>query len=151
MADDELTPPSEDTQDDQPDKDWQAEATKWKALARKHEKAAKDNADAARRLAEIEKSGKTEQERLAEARRTADERAVIAEARDHFADVPLRPRQADAKRLGDLRVCAPGSHQAQHLLLPRRQPAGRVVLGLCSRSHAENVAAFKRAVPRLSE
>jgi hypothetical protein len=96
MADDELTPPSEDTQDDQPDKDWQAEATKWKALARKHEKAAKDNADAARRLAEIEKSGKTEQERLAEARRTADERAVtprreITSLTCHFAPARLMP------------------------------------------------------------
>lgn len=72
MPDDELTPPADDAPDDQPDKDWQAEASKWKALARKHEQAAKDNADAARRLAEIEESGKTEQEHLAEARCRAD-------------------------------------------------------------------------------
>ena len=57
MADDEPIPPADDALNDQPDKDWQAEASKWKALARKHEKAAKDNADAARRLAEIEESG----------------------------------------------------------------------------------------------
>lgn len=79
MADDELTPSTEEPDADQPEKDWEAEATKWKALARKHEKSAKDNADAARRLAEIEESGKTEQERLAEARRASDERASAAE------------------------------------------------------------------------
>ena len=60
MADDELSPPTKEPEADQPDRDWEAEATKWKALARKHEKAAKDNADAARRLAQIEESGKSE-------------------------------------------------------------------------------------------
>lgn|GEM_PF-5667970 len=50
------------------------------ALARKHEKSAKDNADAARRLAEIEESRKREQKRLTEARRASDERAEISEA-----------------------------------------------------------------------
>lgn len=57
-------------------------------IARKHEKATKDNADAARRFAEIEESGKTEQKRLAEAQRIADERATAAEreaARLRFA------------------------------------------------------------------
>lgn len=82
MADDELASPTDDAQDDQSDKDWQAETTKWKALARKHEMAAKDNADAAQRLAEIEGSGKTEQERLAEARRAADERATTADIQE---------------------------------------------------------------------
>ena len=77
---DEQTPHDEpsDDQHDQHDRDWQTEATKWKALARKHEKTAKDDADAARRLAEIEESDKSEQERLAEARRSADERAEQA-------------------------------------------------------------------------
>ncbi len=97
MADDELIPPADDASDDQPDKDWQAEATKWKALARKHEKAAKDNAEAARRLAEIEESGKTEQERLAEARRTADERAVTAERESARLRVALKKGLTEAQ------------------------------------------------------
>ena len=97
MADDDLTPPADDAPDDQPDKDWQAEASKWKALARKHEKAAKDNADAAKRLAEIEESGKTEQERLAEARRSADERAVTAERESARLRVALKKGLTEAQ------------------------------------------------------
>ena len=97
MADDELTPPADDASDDQPDKDWQAEATKWKALARKHEKAAKDNADAAKRLAEIEESGKTEQERLAEAHRTANERATAAERESARLRVALKKGLTEAQ------------------------------------------------------
>ena len=97
MADDELTPPADDASDDRPDRDWQAEATKWKALARKHEKAAKDNADAARRLAEIEESGKTEQERLAEARRAADERATTAEREAARLRVALKKGLTEAQ------------------------------------------------------
>lgn len=48
------------------DKDWAAEAAKWKALARKHEQTAKTNQTAAQRLAEIEDAQKTEQQRLAD-------------------------------------------------------------------------------------
>lgn len=51
-----------------------ADVAKWKALARKHETAAKANADAAKRLAEIEDAQKSEQER-------ANERAQAAEKR----------------------------------------------------------------------
>ncbi len=101
MADDELTPPIDESEADQPDRDWQAEATKWKALARKHEKAAKDNADAARRLAEIEQSDKSEQERLAEARQVAEERAQSAEREAARLRVALRKGLTDvqARRL----------------------------------------------------
>ena len=73
-----------------------------------------------------------------------------AEARDHFTDMPLRSREADAERPGYLHVRATGSYEPQYLPLPRRQPAGRVVFGLSSRSHAENVSAFTWAVPSLS-
>lgn len=45
-----------------------AEAEKWKALSRKHEQAAKTNADAARRLAAIEDRDKSETQRLTEER-----------------------------------------------------------------------------------
>lgn len=101
MADDELTPSTDESESDQPDRDWQAEATKWKALARKHEKAAKENADAARRLAEIEQSGKSEQERLAEGRQAAEERAATAEREAARLRVALRKGLTDvqARRL----------------------------------------------------
>jgi hypothetical protein len=59
MADDELPRPRTIPMSTSPIRDWEAEATKWKALARKHERAAKDYADGARRLAEIERSGKS--------------------------------------------------------------------------------------------
>ncbi|MBM4414908.1 MAG: hypothetical protein FJ035_01255 [Chloroflexi bacterium] len=101
MADDELVPQPDDAPDDQPDKDWQAEAAKWKALARKHEKAAKDNADAARRLADIEESGKSEQERFAEARRAAEDRAAAAERESARLRVALKKglTETQARRL----------------------------------------------------
>lgn len=51
------------------EKDWQAEAEKWKALARKHEGSAKANADAAKRLAEIEEANKTDLEKAVDAAR----------------------------------------------------------------------------------
>lgn len=50
------------------EKDWQAEADKWKAFARKHEDAAKANADKAKRFDEFEESQKTEQQKLADDR-----------------------------------------------------------------------------------
>ncbi|PKN81953.1 MAG: hypothetical protein CVU47_04835 [Chloroflexi bacterium HGW-Chloroflexi-9] len=101
MADEELTPSTDEPEADQPHRDWQAEATKWKALARKHEKAAKENVDAARRLAEIEESGKSEQERLAEARQSAEERAQSTEREAGCLRVALRKGLTDvqARRL----------------------------------------------------
>ncbi len=99
MADDELT--SDESEADQPVRDWEAEATKWKALARKHEKAAEENADAARRLADIEESGESEQERFAEARQAAEDRAHGAEREASRLRVALRKglNEAQAKRL----------------------------------------------------
>lgn len=52
-----------------------AEVEKWKALARKHEQRAKENADKARRLDEIEEASKTELEK-AQARAEAAEKAM---------------------------------------------------------------------------
>lgn len=57
--------------------DWEAETSKWKALARKHEQSAKANADAAKRLTAIEDAQKTEQQRLQE-RAQAAERELTA-------------------------------------------------------------------------
>jgi hypothetical protein len=67
-------------EEQKPEKDWQAEADKWKALARKHESTAKANADAARKYAEVEESQKTEAQRSAERIETAERRAAEAEA-----------------------------------------------------------------------
>jgi hypothetical protein len=44
-----------------------SEVEKWKALARKNEQRAKDNAEKAKRLDEIEEASKTEQQKLADA------------------------------------------------------------------------------------
>ena len=61
------------------EKDWVAEASKWKSLARQHEKTAKANAEAARKYAEFEDSQKTEQQRLADRLAEAEQRAAQAE------------------------------------------------------------------------
>ncbi len=53
----------------------------WKAKAREQEKRAKDNADAARRLAEIEDAQKTEAQKNAEALSKETDRANTAERR----------------------------------------------------------------------
>lgn len=65
-------------QEQQGEKDWQGEAEKWKALARKHEGTARANADAAKRLAEIEDANKTEQQKLAERAANAEQQAEQA-------------------------------------------------------------------------
>jgi hypothetical protein len=56
----------------------QEQIDKWKALARKHEGSAKTNADAARRLAELEESQKTEQQKLADRADKAEREAATA-------------------------------------------------------------------------
>jgi hypothetical protein len=71
------------------DKDWKAEADKWKALARKHETQAKTNADAARKVAELEDAGKTEIQRAADTAAQAEQRAATAEARLTRMEVAL--------------------------------------------------------------
>lgn len=62
-----------------PEVDYQAEAEKWKALAKKHETRAKANADKAKRLDDLEESSKSELEK-ATARAEAAEKA-LTEAR----------------------------------------------------------------------
>ena len=63
------------------------EIAKWKAMARKHEAAAKTNSDAAKRLAVIEEASKTKEERLA---------AQLQESTDRLASYELRDLRADA-------------------------------------------------------
>lgn len=72
-----------------------AEIEKWKTLARKNEARAKENAAAARRLAEIEDAAKTEQQRL-------EERAAAAERERDEARVELtRLRMAARYGIGE--------------------------------------------------
>lgn len=52
----------------------------WKARSREWEKRAKANADAAKRLAEIEESQKSEQQKLTDAKTAAEEEAAKAKA-----------------------------------------------------------------------
>lgn len=68
------------------EKDWQAEAEKWKSFARKHEEQSKANADKAKRFDEFEESQKTELQKAAE-------RAAAAEA--HAAEVEVRALRAE--------------------------------------------------------
>lgn len=87
--------PSEDTAD------FKAEAEKWKALARKHEERSKENADAAKRLAELEEQDKTEVQRLTDASQAAQDRADKAERELLRLRVASRKglTEAQAKRL----------------------------------------------------
>lgn len=89
---------------DDPDKggdDPAAELQKWKSLARKHEADAKKNAEAAKRLQELEDAKKSDLEKLTEAQKAAETRAAEAEQRalrlEVAAEKGLTPTQA--KRL----------------------------------------------------
>lgn len=106
-------PESEETQDQQgeeadakpdtggkADSILQAEISKWKSLARKHEQNAKANADAAKKYAEYEDSQKTELQRLVE-------RAEAAE------------RERDEERRGRARLMAAATHNLSADLLDR--------------------------------
>lgn len=81
------TPPSAPVGDTPADKDWQAEAEKWKTFARKHEDAAKANADKAKRFDEFEESTKSEQQKLAERLEAAEARATELEGAKLRAEV----------------------------------------------------------------
>jgi len=74
------------------------EVAKWKALARKHEQQAKANADAAKKLAQIEDANKSEAERAAQRLAEAEQRAKAAELKalrlQVAAEKGLTPRQA---------------------------------------------------------
>lgn len=64
----------------EPATDLAAEVEKWKALARKNEQRAKENADKAKRFDEFEESQKSELERLQERLAQAEKVAADAEA-----------------------------------------------------------------------
>ena len=72
-----------------PEKNQEPQETDWKAEARKWESRAKENSQAAARLAEIEDANKTEVQRATEAQEAAERRAADAEARALRRDVAL--------------------------------------------------------------
>ena len=71
--------PIEATPDTGSEPDLTEELAKWKAMARKHEGQAKSNADAAKRLAEIEEAQKTAEQKAADKAAEADAKAAKAE------------------------------------------------------------------------
>jgi hypothetical protein len=91
------TPPSKG----QADKDWQGEAEKWKALARKHEKAAADLKPLAEKARELEDAGKSDLERLTAELQSHQSRAQKAETDLIRLRVALRKglSEVQAKRL----------------------------------------------------
>lgn len=70
----------DDTSDSEAERDWRSEADKWKRLSRKHESVAKSNAEAAKKLRELEDQNKSESQRIQEAHDEAKSRADKAEA-----------------------------------------------------------------------
>jgi len=76
-----------DNQDSAGGTDWVKEARKWEALAKKNFAEAKQNADAAKKLTEIEEANKTESEKSAERIAIAESRAVELEFQVNRAGV----------------------------------------------------------------
>ena len=77
-----------DTGDQTPD--LTAEVDKWKALAKKHEARAKDNAKAAQELEEFRKQSMSETEKAIEQARTEGRREALTEAGAKIAAAELR-------------------------------------------------------------
>lgn len=98
-------PDEEPTEPTQPEPatgdDLAAEVEKWKKLARQNEAQAKANAEAAKRLAELEDRDKSEAQRLTEQQKAAEERAAKAERELLRLRVAARKglTEAQAKRL----------------------------------------------------
>lgn len=80
QAVDSEAPTTEQPDTGAPAADPAAEVEKWRALARKHEARAKENASAAARLAEIEEASKSDAQKAAEARAAAEQDAAEARA-----------------------------------------------------------------------
>lgn len=104
----EETDPPDDPDDDKSEdvKKLEDEVAKWKALARKHEGNAKTNADAAKRLKELEDADKSELQKAQDAAAEATRKAEAAELRavraEVAADKGLTAKQA-ARLVGTTR------------------------------------------------
>lgn len=91
MADETTTPqgeqPAEEPTTEAQETDWKAEARKWEARAKENHSKAKAHEDAARRLAEIEESQKTEAQKAQERLEAAEKRAAELELKATRAEV----------------------------------------------------------------
>lgn len=107
-----MPPEDKPTDDDKPDvpdddkptddePDWSVEGPKWKAMSRKHEAQAKSNADAAKRLKEIEDANKSETQKLADEKAASDKVAASAQGELLRLRVAMRKglTEVQAKRL----------------------------------------------------
>jgi hypothetical protein len=74
--------------------DWQAEADKWKALARKHEGQAKANATAAKELAQFRQSQMTETEKAVAEAEARGRTAALTATGSRLAKAELRAAAA---------------------------------------------------------
>lgn len=81
--------------------DYKAESEKWKAMSRKNEQLARDNADKAKRFDEIEESSKTELQKAQERAQAAEQRAAEAERRALVNDVASRTKVPAKYLTGD--------------------------------------------------
>jgi len=81
--------------------DYKAETEKWKALSRKHEGQAKANAEAAKKLAEMEEADKTELQKAVDKALAADKAAASAQGELLRLRIAMRKglTEAQAKRL----------------------------------------------------
>lgn len=98
--------PEDDDEDDDGDDgddktDWKAEAEKWKRQSRSNETKAKANADAAKKLTELESANKSELEKAQDAAKTAEGKAASAEKELLRLRVAVRKglSESQAKRL----------------------------------------------------
>ncbi len=115
-ADPPVDPPADDPKDE----------TDWKAEARKHEKRAKDNADAARELAKLKQAQMTDAEKQAAAVKATEERAAAAEAKAAVLEAALEHGITDKKDL-ELLEGLPADKVAAFAkrLAVQKAPAGR--------------------------
>lgn len=116
--------------------DYKAQADKWRALARKHEEAAKANAGAQAKLAEIEESQKTEQQKLADKLAEAEKELAghrVSAIRVHAA----REAGLDADMAQFLTATDPGDALTQAKTLAKKVLPGKPDLRQGARTAAK--------------
>lgn len=90
--------PETGAEQQQPEVDYKAEFEKWKALSRKNEQLARENADKAKRFDELEEASKSELQKAIDRAAAAEERAAKAEAARVRSDI-ARTKGIDAELL----------------------------------------------------
>jgi len=125
------------TEPEEPIEDPAEDRTDWKAAARKWETRAKENADAAKRLAALEEANKTAEQKASEARATAErerDEARLALLRRDAAEEAGLPK-AWAERLKGAtkdELLADAKNLAKDLTPPTQQSQARAVPDLKS-------------------